>query len=114
MNKNQKKKLEELKIELDAYVLMSQLVFSIYNNEGEWKTAKGKWRHSDDVVYWNIAFLAKCHFLFTFAICFINFLLVITAQTNKKITRFFFLRQKRFILRQTNRGRFHLKNRNNG
>jgi hypothetical protein len=53
MNKNQKKKLEELKIELDAYVLMSQLVFSIYNNEGEWKTAKGKWRHSDDVVYWN-------------------------------------------------------------
>lgn len=48
-----KKKLEELKIEFDAYILMSQLAWSIYHDKGEWKSANKKWPHSDNVVYWD-------------------------------------------------------------
>ena len=53
MNKKQKKKLEELKIELDAYVLMSQLVLSMMGKAGKWQKANQKWPHSEDVVYWD-------------------------------------------------------------
>ena len=53
MNKNQKKKLEELKIELDAYVLMSQLVLSMMGKAGKWRKSSKNWPHSDDVAYWD-------------------------------------------------------------
>lgn len=53
MNKNQKKKLEELKIELDAYVLMSQLVLSMMGKAGKWQKSSKNWPHSEDVVYWD-------------------------------------------------------------
>lgn len=53
MNKKQQKKLEEVKIELDAYVLMSQLVLSMMGKAGKWQKSNQKWPHSDDVVYWD-------------------------------------------------------------
>lgn len=53
MNNKIKTKLGEVKIELDAYVLMSQLVFSLQSEQGVWRNVAWGKKMSDNVLYWD-------------------------------------------------------------
>lgn len=53
MNKKMYMKLGHLKIELDAYVLMSQLVFSLQSEQGVWRNVAWGKKMSEEVLYWD-------------------------------------------------------------
>lgn len=53
MSKNTDTKLSNLKIELDAYVLMSQLVFSLQSDQGVWRNRAWGKKMSEEVLYWD-------------------------------------------------------------